>query len=100
MSADDFAGAANIFLAMHDFDLATRYFLKAQQGGASPDIVSIGLANTYLAEGKTKEAQETLATLGADYRLRGGWSLVGKLDGQFASSGTIVAAQASLRKTW
>ena len=66
VSAENLIEAANLMLAMHDFDLATRYFLKAQQGGASPDIVSIGLANTYLAEGKTKEAQETLATLGAD----------------------------------
>jgi uncharacterized protein with beta-barrel porin domain len=41
-----------------------------------------------------------LATLGADYRLRGGWSLAGKLDGQFASSGAMFAAQASLRKAW
>ena len=58
--------AANLLLAMRDFDLATRYFEKAQQNGVSPDIVAIGLANTYLAEGKTKEADETLAVLGAD----------------------------------
>ena len=66
VTAENLIEAANLLLAMHDFDLATRYFQIAQQGGASPDIVAIGLANTYLAEGKTREAEETLAVLGAD----------------------------------
>ena len=58
--------AANLLLAMHDFDLATDYFQRAQQAGAADQIVAIGLANTYLAQGKTKQADESLAVLGAD----------------------------------
>ena len=66
VTAANLIEAANLLLAMHDFDLATRYFDKAQQAGASPDIVAIGLAYTYLAQGKTKDADQTLALLGND----------------------------------
>ncbi len=64
VTADDILAAANIFLAMHDFDLAETYFDKALLAGANPLNISIGLTNTYLAEGKTSKAQEELATLG------------------------------------
>jgi tetratricopeptide (TPR) repeat protein len=66
VTAENLIAAANLLLAMHDFDLATRYFDKAQQAGASPEIVDIGLAYTYLAQGKTKDADQTLALLGSD----------------------------------
>src|SRR5579862_715141 len=64
VSADDFAGAANIFLAMHDFDLAETYFDKAKLAGANHRTVALGLTNTYLAEGNTRKAEVTLASLG------------------------------------
>ena len=66
VTADNLIEAANLLLAMHDFDLASSYFEKAGQAGASPDIVAIGLANTYLAQGKTKQANEQLATIASD----------------------------------
>ena len=66
VTADNLIEAANLLLAMHDFDLATKYFQKAEQAGASDEVVDIGLANTYLAEGKTKEADQQLAMLGSD----------------------------------
>ena len=66
VTADNLIEAANILLAMHDFDLATKYFERAGQAGASPEVVAIGLANTYLAQGKTKDADQELAPLGAD----------------------------------
>lgn len=70
VTGDDFSQAANIFLAMHDFDLAENYFSKAQLAGANNRIVAIGLTNTYLAEGNTRKAEESLASLGpaSDYR--------------------------------
>ena len=64
VNADDFAEAAGLFLAMHDFDLAENYFTKAQLAGASSRTVGIGLTNTYLAEGNTRKAEESLASLG------------------------------------
>ncbi len=70
VTVDDILEAANIFLAVHDFDLAETYFDKARQAGANARTVEIGLVNTYLAEGKTHRAEDALATLGpaSDYR--------------------------------
>ena len=66
VTADNLIEAANILLAMHDFDLATKYFQRAGQAGASQEVVAIGMANTYLAQGKTKDADQVLAPLGSD----------------------------------
>ena len=69
-------------------------------GVSNVSFVAMPSGGSFTSYSAKIAPDNALATLGADYRLRGGWSLVGKLDGQFASSGTIVAAQASLRKTW
>lgn len=70
LTGEDFAEAANLFLSMHDFDLAENYFGKAQLAGANNRTVAIGLTNTYLAEGDTRKAGATLDSLGPakDYR--------------------------------
>jgi tetratricopeptide (TPR) repeat protein len=67
---DDLAAAANIFLAMHDFELAESYFEKAKAAGANTRTVALGLTNTYLAEGNTDKAQSTLNSLGSASDLR------------------------------
>ncbi len=64
VTPEDIAEAANIFLAMHDFNLAETYFDKARLVGANPRTVGLGLVNTYLAEGETRKAEEALANLG------------------------------------
>lgn len=66
----DYADAANIFLAMHDFDLAENYYDRAKLSGANNRVVAVGLTNTYLAEGDTAKAEVALASLGpaTDYR--------------------------------
>ena len=64
VTAEDLAEAANIFLAMHDFDLAEAYFDRARKAGANNHTVAIGLTNTYLAEGNTAKAAAALSTLG------------------------------------
>jgi tetratricopeptide (TPR) repeat protein len=64
VTGQDFADAGNLFLAMHDFDLAEQYFNRAQMAGANNRAVAIGLTNTYLAEGDTQRAGATLASLG------------------------------------
>jgi hypothetical protein len=70
VTGDDILEAANIFLAMHDFDLAATYFDKARLAGANPRMVAIGLTNTYLAQGQTRRAETELASLGSpnDFR--------------------------------
>ena len=70
VTPDDILAAANTFLAMHDFDLAETYFAKARQAGANSRTVQIGLANAYLAEGKTRDAEDSLASLGPANDLR------------------------------
>jgi tetratricopeptide (TPR) repeat protein len=64
VTAEDFADAANLFLALHDLDLAENYFSRAQMAGANKRSVAIGLTNTYLAEGDTQKATAALASLG------------------------------------
>jgi tetratricopeptide (TPR) repeat protein len=64
VTADDFVEAANLFLAMNDFDLARRYFERARQAGAADEVVTIGMANSAIAQGRTNEAQQQLAKLG------------------------------------
>ncbi len=68
---DDIVEAAGIFMAMHDFDLAETYFDKARLAGANPRTVEIGLANTYLAQGETDQAEKSLASLGPADDFRG-----------------------------
>jgi tetratricopeptide (TPR) repeat protein len=70
VTPEDILEVASIFLAMHDFDLADTYFNKAQLAGANARTVAIGLSNSYLAQGETQKAQDTLASLGAanDFR--------------------------------
>lgn len=64
VDADDLVEAANIFLAMNDFDLAQRYFAKAKEAGAADEVTAIGLANTSLARGDHRAAQEQLTLVG------------------------------------
>ncbi|HUA14211.1 MAG TPA: tetratricopeptide repeat protein [Verrucomicrobiae bacterium] len=64
VTAADIAESANIFLAMHDFDLAETYFDKAKLAGADNRTIALGLTNTYLAEGNTSQAASALASLG------------------------------------
>jgi tetratricopeptide (TPR) repeat protein len=70
VTGEDFAEAANIFLGMHDFDLAELYFDKAKLAGANTRSVVLGLTNTYLAEGDTSKAESTLASLGSANNFR------------------------------
>ncbi|PYX89267.1 MAG: hypothetical protein DMG67_15495 [Acidobacteria bacterium] len=64
VTSDDLVEAANIFLAIQDFDLAERYFAKARQAGASDEAAAVGLANAYLAQGNDRQAEAELASLG------------------------------------
>lgn len=64
LTTDNLVEAANVFLSAHDFALAERYFGKARDMGASDDTVAIGLADTYIAQGKDRDAEKALALLG------------------------------------
>ncbi len=64
VTSDNLLEAAGLFLSMRDFDLAERYYQRAEKAGAAPQVAAIGLANTYLALGDTPRAQAELASLG------------------------------------
>ncbi|MFB3813603.1 MAG: tetratricopeptide repeat protein [Terriglobales bacterium] len=65
VTTENLIAAANLFLYMHEFDLAQQYFEKARQAGAADQVVAIGLANTYLAQGEHLQAEAQLASLGS-----------------------------------
>ncbi len=65
VTADNLIEAANMFLAMNDFNLATKYFQRAKDAGAADEVVAIGLANSYIAQGEPLKAQVELASLGS-----------------------------------
>ena len=56
--------AADVFLGMHDYQLAQTYLQRAQAAGASDTAVRIGMANTYLALGETVRAKDELSVVG------------------------------------
>jgi tetratricopeptide (TPR) repeat protein len=62
-SGTEIMQVADVFLALHEFQLAQRYFQSALAAGAPESAVRIGLANSYLAEGDTARAQGQLSLI-------------------------------------
>ncbi len=56
---------ADVFLSMHDYELAQTYLQRALAAGAPETSVRIGMANTYLALGDTARAQGELTLIGS-----------------------------------
>jgi tetratricopeptide (TPR) repeat protein len=65
VTPDNLIEAANLFLSMHEFDLAEKLYGRAKESGAGNDQVALGLANTYLAQGNDIEAEKQIASLGS-----------------------------------
>jgi tetratricopeptide (TPR) repeat protein len=55
--------AGDLFLSMHEYELAETYFQRALAAGASETSVRLGLANTYLALGDSPRAEGQLTTI-------------------------------------
>ena len=55
--------AADLFLGMHEYQLAETYFERALAAGASEVSVRVGLADTYLALGDTPRAEAQLTAV-------------------------------------
>ncbi|MBV9670739.1 MAG: tetratricopeptide repeat protein, partial [Acidobacteriales bacterium] len=64
VTAEHLLQTADLELKMHEFDTAERIFIAAQKAGAAPQVVALGLANSYLAQGKHREAEAVLQTVG------------------------------------
>jgi tetratricopeptide (TPR) repeat protein len=55
--------AADLFLSMHEFQLAENYYQHALATGTGETEVRIGLANTYLALGDTARAEAQISSI-------------------------------------
>lgn len=64
VTPENLIDAGRIFVSVNDYDLAKRYFERAQSEGADQEMVNLGLANTEIALGNTKQAESLLAVVG------------------------------------
>ena len=65
-TGQDYLQIGDVFLGIHDFQLAQKYFERALVAGAPETEVRIGLANSYLAEGDTARAEGQISLISAD----------------------------------
>jgi tetratricopeptide (TPR) repeat protein len=62
-TADELIHAGDVFLTIHDFQLAETYFKRALAAGAGETSARVGLANTYLAIGETAKARGEISAI-------------------------------------
>jgi tetratricopeptide (TPR) repeat protein len=58
--------AAEVLMSIDQFELARKYFERAQSLGADDQSVDLGLANSYLAQGRAQSAAQVLKPLASD----------------------------------
>jgi len=83
-------------------------FLHARVGWAHDWIVNPALGAAFQAlpgasfvvNGATPPKDSALASAGAEFRLTPQWSLIGKFDGEFASSAQTYSGTGTLRYRW
>jgi tetratricopeptide (TPR) repeat protein len=66
ITAQNLVEAGDILLSLHDYELAKKYLQRARADGADDSVVSIAMANAYLAQGETNSAQAELALVQKD----------------------------------
>jgi tetratricopeptide (TPR) repeat protein len=64
ITAEHLIEAAQVLMSTQEFDLAKKYFERAQAEGADEQAVAIGMTNAYLALGETQSAGQTIKSLG------------------------------------
>ena len=64
ITAENYLDAGDILMSIQDFELAKRFFQRAQTAGADELTVAIGMANAHLAFGETSSAETLLANAG------------------------------------
>jgi tetratricopeptide (TPR) repeat protein len=64
VTAENLLEAADVLMSIEQFELAKKFYERAQTEGADDASVSLGLANAYLAEGRTGSAELQLKSLG------------------------------------
>jgi len=64
VTAENYLEAGDILMSTQDFELAKRFFQRAQTAGADELTVAIGIAKAHLALGETSRAETLLANAG------------------------------------
>jgi len=62
-TAEDYLNAADVLMSMNDFQLAEKFYNRAQNAGADEIAVAIGSANAHLAMGETRSAETLLTSI-------------------------------------
>ena len=66
VTPENLIDAGRIFVSINQFDLAKKYFMRAQAEGADQEAVNLGLANADIALGETESALSLLKTIGSN----------------------------------
>ncbi len=66
INAEDLVEAADVLLSLHDYEIAKKYLQRARAEGADDAVVSVAMANAYLAQGETNSAQAELSLVSKD----------------------------------
>ena len=66
VTPENLVEAGRVLVSINQFELAKKYFVRAQTLGADQESVSLGLANADLALGQTQSAMSLLRTLSSD----------------------------------
>jgi tetratricopeptide (TPR) repeat protein len=64
VTPENLIDAGRIFASVNDYDLARKFFERAQSEGADQEMVNLGLANTEIALGNTSAAAALLKVIG------------------------------------
>lgn len=66
VTPENLVDAGRVFISINQFDLAKKYFQRAQAAGADPASTTIGLADADLALGQTESALTLLKSLSSE----------------------------------
>ena len=66
VTPENLVEAGRVLISVNQFQLAKKYFVRAQAEGADPESVALGLANADLALGQTQSAMTLLHGLSSD----------------------------------
>ena len=64
VTPENLIDAGRIFVSVNEYELAKKYFERAQSEGADQEMVNLGLANAYLALGDARSAMTLLKPIG------------------------------------
>jgi len=64
VTPENLIDAGRVFVSINEYDLARKFFERAQSQGADQEMVNLGLANTAIALGNTSAAAALLKTIG------------------------------------